>query len=558
MQILQAAAPVEHQNMMIADSNFSLAVTPTTPRTKQKRTRGEATGTKRKRKCTVPEKEDLGGNVVSVGVAWFNNKGGWKKQFQDAKRTYCVAMCTFSDTTKGQHQHTLQILGDYQDGAFTVGTAQFRVFQEQWKAHGEPMVPLYTWKKSVGVRPILEDNSSPKKFRHKSKQKTVLGCHPALAQVDLLSVTDDRDLKRQAVFKERKQVVRALAIRLGLAVTNLLSKRNPWSWAANSCHVDTWLMVQLASYHHWVTADKEVSDAQLLPDQQPGSARLLCVLLSVGSPEQDKLRDAYWATEIDLYGMLCRFGCFCDPGEHYLAHNHLDIRCSEKIRVFNKVTCTNPEHAERVEEKHLAAIRVSDYWFSLSDADVKVKTADNKWFVPTAAKHRHMDTNDVVHTAIARSDGSIGSCTACGNNFFVSRTKMPGQTHLPLFLRLEALATAEHIPCATLDIGGVHYTLVAVIFANGIHFNCNIRFLQGGAGRWYSYDDMGVVGEKRRSARINTGTGQYPAEVRLRVLTSQDLFWSPFKTGFRRDTYHYVRSSGTAPQGTIWHADRGE
>ena len=102
-------------------------------------------------------------------------------------------------------------------------------------------------------------------------------------------------------------------------VTLLLGTRDPWRWSSMSCHLDCFLMVELAFFHH-LAKSNSLQDGLVLAS--PPLQRLFKVLLAVGTPKQGLLRDAYWAMEIETYGKpvtyaaRCRFGCSMDYDYH--------------------------------------------------------------------------------------------------------------------------------------------------------------------------------------------------------------------------------------------------
>jgi hypothetical protein len=96
---------------------------------------------------------DRGGTIITVPVAYFNNEGGWKKQFPNPKTTYIVAQVMYTnleDTT-----HEICFLGAPESDNFFINDEVYIQFRALWEAHGRRMTPTY----EVSTNPIDVDDS---------------------------------------------------------------------------------------------------------------------------------------------------------------------------------------------------------------------------------------------------------------------------------------------------------------------------------------------------------------------------------------------------------------
>ena len=64
---------------------------------------------------------------------------------------------------------------------------------------------------------------------------------------------------------------------------------------------------------------------------------------------------------------------------------------------------------------------------------------------------------------------------------------------MDLVFSLEMMGKAARVPVEQeFSIGKTHYSLYAVLFASGTHFNATIKL----GDNWYKYDDLGVSANK--------------------------------------------------------------
>ena len=314
-------------------------------------------------------------------------------------------------------------------------------------------------------------------------------------------------------------------------VDKLLEAREPWGWRNNSCHLDSWLMVELALYDT-LARRGSFTDGLLL--SAPRLQRLFQVLLAVGSNDQDHIRDAYWVMEIEEWrgpSLRSSFAKVSDydihrqllyapvPDEELHLLNTMTISCS--------VSCSSEGHAEVDVDKPLYSVQCIRTWYSMPDDSFPCRSAnDESWTMPPVREHVHTGPADLLATVAARSDSKLTKCK-CGNGYAVANKKVLG-TRMPLFLAFRVYESKMPIP-PTFTFGGFEYRLVGAVFGGSGHFICNVCF----AGKWYHYDDLGfrepdLYGDRAPGTRL------------VRARPGEHL--TPTRIGFELITARYVRT----------------
>jgi hypothetical protein len=261
-----------------------------------------------------------------------------------------------------------------------------------------------------------------------------------------------------------------------------LQTKSVWVWEQMSCHLDCWLMSELAFYTHLASSTTLLTDAFVT--QAPEVSKLFRVLLAMGTPEQDTVKMAYWAMEIEEYELgspearrsfgksmsYWRHGDFVYSG----LRNHQQVDIS-MTTIGYKPTCTNPAHdaTEVVTRKTPTGLgtNVSRWWYSLPDAWNRTKDAQNKWHTTTCHHHIHSNMADILGTLLARTDGETTDCKQCYMHdlsmFQTTWNKSPGSARLPISLEFE-LDPKLQIPAeAQFTIGEIEYKLICVVFQTG-------------------------------------------------------------------------------------------
>jgi hypothetical protein len=117
---------------------------------------------------------DAGGELVSVPVAWFNNVGGWKKNFTHPDRTFVVAVVEYSDPATARHD--MCILGAPPGENFEINQMAFEDFRALWILHGGRTLPSYVIK-ATSTGPYVDVSLSPPPTPKRKGSHTTLHTH---------------------------------------------------------------------------------------------------------------------------------------------------------------------------------------------------------------------------------------------------------------------------------------------------------------------------------------------------------------------------------------------
>jgi hypothetical protein len=379
------------------------------------------------------------------------------------------------------------------------------------------------------------------------RTKTLQQLHPEYT-TDWNQTLNDRDEERllHPAADADHRPGQVFARVLSESVDRVISGRNPWSWMVNSCHLDTWLMVELSFFGRLAS-----SNVTPLTDQVALSStalmKLFKVLISVGHTTQDNMKMAYWAMEIEDYqgGSRQARKTFKLPTDYQKHGEFLQIQdrrtANMNITTLSlgmKATCTNPDHTiARSVLKRVPHIPVEDYWYTLPDDWTRTKGSDGRWKTDQCHQVRHADLEDVVETLLGRSDGETSNCPTCskthpGTSYQISWEKYPSLSMLPLCLEYTVDPDSNVPVSEKLNIGGLEYTLLAIVFGDGGHFKCNVLLRDN----WYHYDDLGFAISVPK-------TGNNPSPPRLVRINHPDTFSTtpPPTGGFKPISYRYIR-----------------
>jgi hypothetical protein len=117
-------------------------------------------------KTVVTTFPDMGGNLISVPVMWFNNAGGWKDTFKYPKRTFIVTMVEFSNTATRRYE--MCIMGASSEDNFEIDHNAYTKFRKYWTDHGGRLVPCYTLQATTtGAYVDLVQPTTPKKGKQR-------------------------------------------------------------------------------------------------------------------------------------------------------------------------------------------------------------------------------------------------------------------------------------------------------------------------------------------------------------------------------------------------------
>ena len=334
----------------------------------------------------------------------------------------------------------------------------------------------------------------------------------------------------------------------------VLGLRAPWAWCANSCHMDTWLMVELA---FWCAVAGDEDFGHRMTDEfilgQPALSRLFRVLLRAGLPDQDTVKMAYWVREIDFHSIAHNtFGRFLDYSCHqdYLhgvlkgkgrrvAPGGLDIA---GVTTVVKPQCSNPHHRTPIPCKETTGdlVYVRSSWFNLPDQLARTMDENGRWHCDRVHAEHHKDLSDVLQSQVSRTDGETTACPACSADGAIGNVlthrKVPERALFPLSLSFDVDPRQKMDAEWVLVIGGLLYDLVGVVFGNGTHFKCNVTL----AGSWYQYDGIGMP----NFSGPPDPDSPYPVKPRLVRMDPQEAFMvpPPPSEGFVPVSYRYLRA----------------
>ena len=337
----------------------------------------------------------------------------------------------------------------------------------------------------------------------------------------------------------------------------VISMRNPWTWCANSCHLDCWLMVELSFFGRLIGSPNNSNNSLLTDDivlNSPALKKLFKVLLMAGSDRQDKLKMWYWAMEIEEYmggstSARSSFASVNDYSRHgdFFAsslrdHNNLDLR---SVQIGLQPICNNPTHIDiPTTSKALRTITAVDNWYTIPDDWARQKDANGRWYTTRSHARPHANISDVMETVLGRTEGETTECTECASklhkSFQITLQKTPSLSTLPLALEInvdpDQLVLAEPF----FNIGGTKYTLLSVVFGNGAHFTCNVML----RGLWYHYDGLGMPSRQDDSrGTYDNGMPDMPVLVR-----AYEYMQAPPSESeddeYRAIAYRYFREGG--------------
>lgn len=499
---------------------------------------GNAAPPSKRRSCDLI---DYGGRRCSIDATWFNKDAKWVDQIALSSRKITFFVAYVVSTATERKRYVMSILGDNKVFDFTA--AKLEECMQRFKDHGEPNAPFYRRANEQFAIVISDDDNETvpprlSKVRASPAKQIYANWRTVLHASELPKIALSFGLRRRAV---------TVCSALVSCFDKLFEHTNAWPWANNSCHVDTWLMTQLASYY-WLIKENDIDDKTLFFSEDATTKILLRTLLSAGAEDQVYWRENYWAAECTLYSMgQGRRGSGFHEFDSYIGHleehvTHMTKPAANYQRNVVSVCsreCTNSQvHPPQLISKSVCAIGVTSGWWSVpSEQDLRQLT-DGSWEAGAAQLNKFDSFKDVLLNHIARNVRSATD-NICRNDACFAQdrpyqyyfdTKMPASTTLPWFLTFVIPGLHDSVsppPCETeIVLGSICYNLVCVVFSNGLHFNCNFC---NSAGEWFHYDDC----TSRRGNSYNIESiidPQNPVE--------------PFQYGetlFRPVAWHYVR-----------------
>ena len=485
------------------------------------------------------------GTHCSIPIQWFN-RSAWRSNWSYAKHTYLVCLLNSVDATTSKLMYEVTALGDLQTSSFTCSTKAFTEFHATWLSHGRPLTPWYR----RGARRQSMDLTSDgdvqpevgpisRKPKKKKKKKLLRDRFPALTVDWTENLYTERDLERMKTFKPGDERRPTVATKITFTIEAMCNSRKVFPWRNNSCHLDTWLMTELAV--SGVVAAQYPDLEYLLPGAPTMFQKaLLRVLLSACTPAALSIKEAFWAWLCDEESYNeDSFGKFGSALDYDLLLDKHGWRGRSTLSFAITTTCTNINHPPIVRTTHMIQPRVGSYWYNMPDQWAILRDSKGRCTVDPVISTRHVSIPDYLESLLCRSDGETEECTSCDGAHFLTHRKDPKTILLPptMVLQVEAKEAGEDIvpPDLAFEFGGVSYKLVAVTFGSGSHFNCHLLL----EDKWYAYDGMG---NRRRNDQLL---------VRLETDQTPKTIIAHADTKYYPNVYKYVRTSHQGVTGTV-------
>ena len=193
-------------------------------------------------------------------------------------------------------------LGDQQESSFTCSSAAFADFHTTWLSHGRPLTPWYSRgaPRRQAIDLISDGDDDPnvgpisRKTRKKKKKGLLRDRYPELNVDWTETLYTDRDLERMKTFEPGDARRPTVATKITSTIETICTHRNFFPWRRNSCHLDTWLMTELA-VSGLVAAQYPELEYLMPGDPTMVQKALLRVLLSAGTAAASGIKDAFWA-----------------------------------------------------------------------------------------------------------------------------------------------------------------------------------------------------------------------------------------------------------------------
>ena len=409
-------------------------------------------------------------------------------------------------------------------------------YRSNWILHGRRNAPIYSLTNTgpatvpdpTGLPPFFHpDPDAPKKWRWE-KLDTPHGFKRLGAEFEPYYIHD--------VLDEQ--------LRILLARDNIRT----FNYSNNSCHLDTWLMVQLAFY----TYRRENSAGSMMFMWPEAHRKLFRVLSCITKPEVAQAnRDLYRAYEERASKhKAARMGINNRHrhGQHddYAIHTSILVRVGQRelkpgpasgedagkeygwdlsglpaktfavktqmdrlVGVYASTPCTDCAHAGN-EERYFwhASIPATRRWWPMSDRDAN---AQGLLDLSAVYRRQHATMRDVLLSHVGRNDWTQIPCQMHDGHApphaYTVKFKNGQRAHFPNLLELDNLDIHSQAgsadPTCTFSLGndlfehvtlfrGCKYRMIAMTFYNGAHYMASVLLHD----HWYRYDDTGHKRER--------------------------------------------------------------
>jgi hypothetical protein len=441
-----------------------------------------------------------GAYFVAIPATWFN--GGWGETVcsqinLNATDTYFCAYLVGSSQTPTERLEFRIVLDNSGNSWMTHAAAE--AYRSLWLLHGSRTTPIYCL--SETHEDVIEDPTDLMQIQFP----------PTMSQWDrewnwgVLETTES--------IYENNDLHNILCV----ARDTLLTPSEPrlFPWTANNCHVDTWLVVQLAFYTY-----NEWNAAGTATDWPDAYRKLFRVLSTVGDEKTASVnRDFYLCYERQaaknntVSGQRRRWG----DQEDYARHTSLLVRYAQRegtrqckrtradrlVGVIQTTPCSMCEEPARQHAVWYAVIPATRFWYPMRDMDAfKRGLLDAQ----KAYHNTHETLRDAILTHIHRDDYTQVSCQRHAGHpesvrakAYTVKLKKGKQARLPRMIELDngdmgvsycvagSIFTLANGLTERIDLGeGVSYRMVALTYYSGQHYGASVLL----AGTWYMYNDL--------------------------------------------------------------------
>ena len=449
------------------------------------------------------KREGKEGMMISVPGYYFTN-GPWKKKHvgtaTKTKHFVATNVGTKYNLEQKQTMYIMSIIGDHPDGDFEVKEKVFDEYRALWLSHGSLAVPYYDLGQvNIEQSIIGEEYVDKKKLKRtpkKRKRQREKGPTRTISD-DMWNAWD----VPEDVHIQIKDIINELCSSAAGDEPNKLL----WTWASNSCHLDTFLAVELAFFGQYSAEIKASGKGTLCGDDDMGTKRLLKILLGAHERNRNKLRNEYWKMEIetDTYADSIDWslvGSVLDHRSNVSSNMNANrMKWTRKLQVRKLFICTNEHHQDQERTGTKAEVPATVNWWPFPDKRINYIDPEDgreKCRIEPCLPITNENLRAVLMNLVARTDETKKICNLCkqadpSNQHYIHQICLAPHTKFPVSLvfAMEGFSgTARVPPEMKFTIGRTTYTLYAVMFSDGAHFHSTLLL----NGNWYRYDDLGI------------------------------------------------------------------
>jgi hypothetical protein len=458
-----------------------------TPDKSSQRPLGSTKATRTKTRRTTLTQGYAKMDFISIPIPHFSQVWGRGMVNDDvASRTFCTAMFDRVRDVQPKYAYTVRALSacGLSPTIWITDTEQ-RNGKAMWIRHGHIKDSLYSVPPGTVYDDFTNSTLPAEMFVYRSLLSQGTARPPNLRPINACS--------------NRLQIISGIK----RAVLRLTTAKFPGpSWAQNSCHLDVFLLSELAFY----AAHEE--NILAAGDKLPHTIRrLLRVLLTLGSYgrgllnqnfarddyreyEQRQLQRSsgsrmaqhYGQADYVWHGELLTAMTDAEGHTRYIEHERM-LGCGITE------TCSGSTHAPHTQTRYITFVPLNKKWYPLDTAAAKrnlaADTVNNGDYGVD-----HKSYRDAILSHIVRPIGDTPTCmnTVCvGEKATRSYTKNVAMTRFPRSLELDAGAgDLDWAPVFTLKFGRVEYDLISITLRSDAHYVllCKLNDI------WYLYNDL--------------------------------------------------------------------